>query len=125
MQAKDLALLAGDDESWRLVDVDLLLQVTVDEGRLDVHVVGAPALLSCQHEKEMHGLHPCNRCEIIVEVDSLLLHEPACNQSSLMLDDRTGFIFLQLEQSFDDDRTVTGWEVSQLPGPISLNGVHL
>jgi hypothetical protein len=43
-QAENLVLLAGDDEFRRLVDVDLL-QVTVVEGGLDVHVVHTPALL--------------------------------------------------------------------------------
>jgi hypothetical protein len=43
-QVENLVLLAGDDESWWLVDVDLL-QVTVDEGGLDVHVVHTPSLL--------------------------------------------------------------------------------
>jgi hypothetical protein len=36
VQAEDLALLARDNESRRLVDVDFILQVVVKEGRLDV-----------------------------------------------------------------------------------------
>jgi hypothetical protein len=50
-QAENLVLLAGDDESWRLVDVDLFLQVTVEEGGLDVHVVHTPSLLGRQREE--------------------------------------------------------------------------
>ena len=42
-----------------------------------------------------------------------------------MLDGLTGFIFLQLEHPFEGDRTVIGWEISQLPSPIPLDSVHL
>jgi hypothetical protein len=38
--------------------------------------------------------------------------KPACNQSGLVLDDRTGFIFLQLEHPLEGDRAVAGWEIS-------------
>jgi hypothetical protein len=94
------------------VDVDLLLQVTVEKGRLDVHVVDAPALLGCQREEETHGLHPRKKYEGVAKVNSLLLHEPTCNQSGLVLEDRTGFIFLQLEHPLEGDRAVAGWEIS-------------
>ena len=47
VQAKNLVLLAGDDESQWLVDVDLLLQVTIEEGGLDIHVVHMLTHLGC------------------------------------------------------------------------------
>jgi hypothetical protein len=43
-QAEYLALLAGDRKSWLLMHVDLLLQVTIEECRLDIHVMDTPAL---------------------------------------------------------------------------------
>ena len=90
-----LVLLAGDDESRRLVDVDLL-QVAIEKGRLDVHVVDAPALLGCQCDEATRGLHPCDWCEGTVKVDALLLHEPVCNQSGLVLDDCAASSFFSL-----------------------------
>lgn len=94
-QAQHLVLLARDDKSRRLVDLDLLLHVAVEKRRLDVHVVDA-ALLGSQRKEETHRLHPCNTSEGIVKIDPLLLHEPACHQASLVLDNSTNFILLQL-----------------------------
>jgi hypothetical protein len=51
-QAQHLALLVGDSESRRLVDVDLLLQVTIKERRLDIYVVDTPTLLDSQRKEE-------------------------------------------------------------------------
>ena len=56
MQAKNLILLAGDDESWWLVDVDRL-KVTIEERGLEVLVVHAPTLLGHQREEMMNGLY--------------------------------------------------------------------
>ena len=50
MQAENLVLFARDDESRWLVEVDFLLQVTVEEGGLDIHVVHTPTLLGRQRE---------------------------------------------------------------------------
>jgi hypothetical protein len=44
-QVENLVLLAKVDESRWLTNVDLLLQVAVEEGRLDIHVVNMPGLL--------------------------------------------------------------------------------
>jgi hypothetical protein len=58
------------------VEIDLLFQVIIEEGGLDVHVMHTPTLLGHQCE-ETNGLHPRNRHEGVVEVDSLPLDEPA------------------------------------------------
>jgi hypothetical protein len=42
-----------------------------------------------------------------------------------MLDDRTGFIFLQLEHPLEGDHAVASGEINQLPGLVPLDGVHL
>jgi hypothetical protein len=69
------------------VHVYLLLQVTVKERRLDIHVVDTPTLLGSQRKEESHGLHPYHGSEGIIEVDSLPLQETSCYQASLVLDD--------------------------------------
>jgi hypothetical protein len=74
------------------VHIDLLLQLTVQKRRLDVHVMDAPAFLSSQRKEESHGFHPCHGGEGIVDVDPLLLHETTCHQANLVLDDGSGFI---------------------------------
>jgi hypothetical protein len=123
-QTQHLALLVGDGESRRLVHVDLLLQVTVKERQLDVHVVNTPTLLGSQR-KESHGLHPCHGSEGIVEVDFLPLQETSCHQASLVLDDGTNFIPLQLEHPLKGDHAVTTREISKLLGAVLLNCIHL
>jgi hypothetical protein len=124
-QAENLVLLVGDDESGRLVDVDLLLQVTVEEGGLDVHVVHTPSLLGCQREEETNGLHPCDGRECVVEVDSLLLDKPTTNQTHLVLDHRPGLILLELVDPLKGDGAVADRKIRQHPCPVPLDRIHL
>jgi len=83
------------------------------------------AFLGSQRKEESHGFHPCHGGEGIVEVDAFLLHETACHQASLVLDDGTGFIPLQLEHPLKGDRAVTTREISKLLGAVILNRIHL
>jgi hypothetical protein len=83
------------------------------------------AFLGSQHKEESHGFHPCHGDEGIVEVNPFPLHETACHQASLELDDSTGFIPLQLEHPLKGDRAVTTREISKLSGAVLLNYVHL
>jgi hypothetical protein len=83
------------------------------------------AFLGSQRKEGSHRFHPCHGGEGIVEVDPFPLHETACHQASLVLDDGTGFIPLQLEHPLKGDRAVTKREISKLPGAVLLNCVHL
>jgi hypothetical protein len=47
-----LAFFSGDGETRWLAYVHLLLEVTVEKGGLDVHVVDLPPLLSRQQEED-------------------------------------------------------------------------
>jgi hypothetical protein len=83
------------------------------------------AFLDSQYKEESHGFHPCHGGKGIVEVDAFPLHETACHQASLVLDDDTDFISLQLEHPLKGDHAVTMREISKLPGAVLLNCVHL
>ena len=83
--AQDLPILAGDDEARRLTNADFLLQVTVEEGGLDVHVMDKPTLL-CRQRKDTDGLLARDEREGVVVVDPLLLNEPTRHQPRLVLD---------------------------------------
>jgi hypothetical protein len=107
---ENLVLLVEDDESLQLVDIDLFLQVTIEEGRLDVHVVHMPSLLGHQCE-ETNGLHPHDRCEGVVEVDSLLLDEPMHHQTRLVLDHRPDLILLELVDPLKGDGVVASRKI--------------
>jgi hypothetical protein len=87
--------------------------------------MNTPTFLGSQHKEESHRFHPCHRGEGIVEVDPFPLNETACHQASLMLDDGTSFIPLQLEHPLKGHRVVTTREISKLPGAVLLNCVHL
>jgi hypothetical protein len=87
--------------------------------------MNTPAFLGSQRKEESHGFHPCHGGEGIIEVDAFPLHETACHQASLVLDDGTSFIPLQLEHPLKGDRAVTTREISKLPSAVLLNCVHL
>jgi hypothetical protein len=81
--------------------------------------------LGSQCKEEMHGFHPCHGGVGIVEVDPFPPHKTTCHQASLVLDDGTSFIPLQLEHPLKGDRAVTTREISNLLGAVLLNCVHL
>jgi hypothetical protein len=87
--------------------------------------MNTPAFLGSQRKEESHGFHPCHGGEGIVEVDAFPLHETACHQVSLVLDDGTDFIPLQLEHPLKGDCAMTTREISKLLGAVLLNYVHL
>jgi hypothetical protein len=80
-----------------------------------------PALLGNQRKEESHGFHPCHGGKGIVEIDAFPLHETVCHQTSLVLDDDTGFIPLQLEHLLKGDRAVTTREISKLLAHLRLS----
>jgi hypothetical protein len=87
--------------------------------------MNTPTFLGSQCKEESHGFHLCHGGEDIIEVDPLPLHETACHQASLALNDGTGFIPLQLEHPLKGDRAVTTREISKLSSAILPNCVHL
>jgi hypothetical protein len=87
--------------------------------------MNTPAFLGSQRKEESHGFHMCHGGEGIIEVDCFPLHETTCHQASLVLDDGTGFIPLQLEHPLNGGRAVTTREISKLQGAVLLNCVHL
>jgi hypothetical protein len=87
--------------------------------------MNTPVFLGSQRKEESHGFHPCHRGEGIVEVDPFPLHETVCHQASLVLDDGTDFIPLQLEHPLKGDRAVTTREINKLSGAVLSNCVHL
>jgi hypothetical protein len=87
--------------------------------------MNTPTFLGSQHKEESHIFHPCHWGEGIVKVDAFSLHKTTCHQASLVLDDGTAFIPLQLEHPLKGDRAMTTREISKLPGVVLLNCVHL
>jgi hypothetical protein len=71
--------LYGDGEARRLAHIDFFLEISVEEGRLDIHMMDTPPFLSRKHEKDSYRLHARNRSEGVVVVDPLLLDESARN----------------------------------------------
>jgi hypothetical protein len=87
--------------------------------------MNTPAFLGSQHKEESYRFCLCHGGEGIIEVDPFPLHKTTCHQVSLVLDDGTGFIPLQLEHPLKGDHAVTTREISKLLGAVLLNCVHL
>jgi hypothetical protein len=83
------------------------------------------AFLGSQCKEESHRFHPRHGGECIIKVSPFSLHEIACHQASLVLNDGTSFIPLQLEHLLKGDHAVTTREISKLPHAVLLNCVHL
>jgi hypothetical protein len=53
-QLQHFVLLANDDEAHRLLDVDLLLWVAVQECRFDIYMVHLPPLMHREGDEQVH-----------------------------------------------------------------------
>lgn len=53
-EAQDLFFFTLEDEGGRLLNVDILLQFSVEKGGLDDHVIHGPALACGMHKEEPH-----------------------------------------------------------------------
>ena len=52
VKAQHLVLVLSIDEAWRLLDIHLLLELPVQECRLDIHMVDIPAVVRYNGEKQ-------------------------------------------------------------------------
>jgi hypothetical protein len=71
------------------------------------------AFLGSQRKEESHEFHPCHGGEGIVEVDPLPLHETACHQASLVLDN--GPVDAKVKE--DGMAAMDGFQVARSCGP--------
>jgi hypothetical protein len=118
-------LLASDNETRRLLDVDLLLLVAIQECSFDVHMVHLPPLVHREGDEQARRVQPSHRCEDFIIVDAMsfriALHHKAC----LVLGHCPMLVLLHLEHPLDPDQLATGWEIDEATGAILLDGVHL
>lgn len=124
LAAQDLPFLATNDETGRLTNVDLLFQVTIEEGGHDVHVMHTPERLSRQ-SKDRDRFHARDWRECIIVVDAFLLDETVCHHSCLVLNDLPCFILLQFEHPLQGDWTMVVEQINELPDSVLLNKPHL
>jgi hypothetical protein len=121
-----LAFFSGNGEARWLAHIHLLLEVAVEEGGLDVHVVNTPPFLSRQRKEDLDRLHACHSGEGIVIVDPVLLDKAAHYQPRLVLDHRALLVLLELEHPLKSDGAVAAEQWHQLPSAVLLDGLkHL
>jgi hypothetical protein len=89
-------LFVSDDETRRLLDVDLL-QVTIQEHRFDVHMVHLPPLVRREGDEQAHRVQPSHQCEDFVVIDAMLLHVTLHHKACLVLVQRPMLVSLHLE----------------------------
>jgi hypothetical protein len=121
-KAKNLVLVAGDDESWRLANIGLL-QFNIGEGGLHICVVDAIALLGCRH-KDTNSICATG-ANASSKSDPSRWTNPHTTKCCLVLDHRLGLILLELEDRLKGDVTVASTKVKQLPRSVPLDDVHL
>jgi hypothetical protein len=108
-----------------LPHVHLLLEVTIVESGLDIHVMDTPPLLGSEHEENADRLDVSHGCERIIVNDPLLLDEATRDEPHLVLDHHPSLVLLELEHPLQSDQAVARRQVDELPRTVVLNGVHL
>jgi hypothetical protein len=121
--SKHLALLPGNVEARTLPDIHLFLQVTIEERRLDVHVVDAPPHHGSEREKDVDGIDVSHRREHVI--NPFLLDKPRAMSLTLCLTTSPTSFFLSLNTHF---RVIGRWPTGKstishrgAPGRITLN----
>jgi hypothetical protein len=66
------------------MDVDFFLELAVQERRLDVHVMNAPAEVSSYGEHQSHRLQSGNQGEHLFKINAGSLHIPSFQPSNLI-----------------------------------------
>jgi hypothetical protein len=101
-------LFASDDETHRLLDIDLLLQVTVQKCRFDVHMVHLPPLVHREGDEQVHRVQPSHRREDFVVVDAMSLRVALHHKACLVLGHRPVLVSLHLQHPLHSNRLATG-----------------
>jgi hypothetical protein len=84
VEAQHLPLRSGLDESRGLRHVHLFLELSVEEGGLDVEMVHRPGLLRGDGEEEPDGIEPGDGGKDFLEVNSLSLHIALGDEAGLV-----------------------------------------
>jgi hypothetical protein len=118
-------LLANDDETQWLLDVDLLLQVIIQEHQFNIHMVYLSPIVCREGDEQEHRVQLNHRREDFIVVDAISLRVALHYKACLVLVHRPVLVPLHLEHPFHPDRLATGWEIDKALGVILLDGVHL
>jgi hypothetical protein len=118
-------LLASDDETHRLLDIDLLLQVVIQERRFNIHIVHLPPLMCHEGYEQAHQVQSSHWREDFVVVNAISLHIALHHKACLVLGRCPVLISFHLEHPLHPNRLATGWEIDEALGVILLDGVHL
>ena len=109
----------------RLLHIHLLLEVAIQERRLDVHVVDLPTFMRRQRQQQLHRLHASHRREHLVVVDPVTLCVPFDDEPRLVPYHSSMFVPLDLEHPLEPNGTPAKWELSECPGVVLLDGAKL
>ena len=113
------------DETERLGDVHLLLEVSVGKRRFHIHVMYRPAPVRSNGEHEAHGLEKRHWREHLLKVHPLALDVALGHQARLVTDDGAPLVTFHLVDPLEAYCTVTSRELGEAPSPVGDDGVHL
>ena len=125
LQLTHPVLLPCHREALWLLHVDLLLEVSVEVGGLDVHVVELPVVVSHEGEEKSKGGVADDWSEGLVVVDALLLCVALGHVAHLVLHELAVCASLDLAHGLAPDGVSAGWSGDELVGPGLLQGVVL
>jgi hypothetical protein len=89
--------------------VDLLVEVTVEEHSLDIHVMDRPTFAPVECEQEAYCLKASHGSENLVVVDSIALYVAFRHKARLMLDNGVALTMFDLEDPLKAD-----WSLSSM-----------
>jgi hypothetical protein len=113
-------IFSVDDEARWLPNINFLHQITIEKGRLHIHVMDPPSLVRCHCQNQANWFHSRNKSKNLIEIDPLPLHVAFRDKSGLVLDDAPMFILPGLEDSLEPDQAMPWWKLAYLPHLVLL-----
>jgi hypothetical protein len=121
----DIVLHTRLDKSIRLLHVQLLLQVSIEKGTVNIHLVYVPVVLSCKRKQNANGLELGHWSKHLMEVCTLSLLIALHNKASLVLGDVPSRVALVCKQHTQQEHLAILRTGHKLPDLALMDHVYL
>ena len=120
-----LVFLVANNVTLRLLDIDSMMKLTIEEGRFYIKVADRPRLVSSKGDKYPKGLILCERSEGGIKIDTWTLPKTLHDESGLVSSRGTVRMQLSLIKPFGGDSLPARGQIGEVPRSVLLDRLHL
>ena len=105
-----------------LLNVHFFLEDSIQEGRLHIHLMNSPFVLSCKREYQSYGLQATDRSKHLIIINPNILTITFCNQPCLLSFSFSLDILLCFVHPLDTNGLVLFWKGDEFLCVVLLDG---